>query len=309
MKKCLVTGGAGFVGSHLVEALVQKGVRVTVLDDLSSGTLENLEGSLSHVRFIEGSILDVETLNAACEGVDVVFHQAAKVSVQESIERMHEVHDINLTGTLNVLQAAKVCGVGKFIYASSAAVYGDNGESVQREESPKKMNSPYGVQKEAGEAYCSVFSQLWGLKTIALRYFNIFGARQNPHSDYAGVITHFTHLLKKGEIPCIFGDGQQTRDFIYVKDVVTANVRAAEYEGPGGEAFNIGSGKEITILELYEVLSSLLGGEKAPRFQSARNGDIVRSCAAIEKARQALGFEVKYSLKEGLSEMLLSEKQ
>jgi UDP-glucose 4-epimerase len=265
---------------------------------------------LPHIKFLKVNILKFEKLKKACESVDTVFHQAAKVSVQESIERMRDVHDINLMGTLNVLQAAKECGAKKFIHASSAAVYGDNGVRIQQEDSPQKMKSPYGVQKAAGEAYGRVFHELWGMKTVALRYFNIFGARQNSHSDYAGVITLFTDLLKKGEVPCIFGDGQQTRDFICVKDVVTANLCAAEYDGPGGEAFNIGSGKETSILELYKVLSSLLGVEKAPHFQPARKGEIVRSCAAIEKAKQVLGFEPMFSLKEGLNEMLgnLSEK-
>lgn len=304
MKTVLVTGGAGFVGSHLIEALVKKNVKVRVLDDLTTGSLKNIEASLPYLHFIKGSILDAKKLNEACRGVDVVFHQAARVSVQESIQKPVEVHEINLTGTLNALKAAKVCRVKRFVFASSAAVYGDNGKIVQKEDSEKCPISPYGVQKLAAEYYCNLFSKTEGLETVSLRYFNIFGTRQNPRSDYAGVLSRFIECFEANRPPVFLGDGRQTRDFIYIKDVVNANLLAAQKKGIGGEVFNIGTGRETSLLELVGILSSLFGRTVKPTVKPARKGDIVHSRASIKKAKSKLGFAPRYSLEKGLKKMV-----
>lgn len=304
MKTALVTGGAGFVGSHLVEALVKKNIKVRILDDLTTGSLKNIEAFLPHLHFIKGSILDAKKLKEACRGVDVVFHQAARVSVQESIEKPVEVHNTNLTGTLNALKAAKACRVKKFVFASSAAVYGDNGKIVQKEDSEKCPISPYGIQKLAAEYYLSFFNTVEGIETISLRYFNIFGARQNPRSDYAGVLTRFVECFEANRTPVLFGDGRQTRDFIYIKDVVNANLLAAKKNGIGGEVLNIGTGRETSLLRLVEMLSHLFGRTVKPTIKPARKGDIMHSRASIEKAQHDLGFIPQYSLEKGLKEMV-----
>lgn len=301
--KAIVTGGAGFIGSHLAEELVKRGYDVAVIDDLSTGRLENLDWAKGEkdFRFLEASVTDIELFKKVSKGVDYIFHLAAIPSVHRSIESPLLSHEVNLTGTLNVLAAARENGVRKVIYASSCAVYGDTPTLPQNEGALPSPQSPYAVAKVAGEYYCRSFTEVYGLPTVCLRYFNVYGTRQGPDSDYAAAIPSFIDRVAGGKPPVIFGDGGQTRDFVYVKDIVAANILAAGSDIGG--IFNIGCGKSITINQLADAIMTLMGKRMSPLHQEARAGEIRHSLADISKAK-SIGFNPEYSLEEGLKEML-----
>lgn len=298
-----ITGGAGFIGSHRAEALIGKH-ELVIVDDLSTGRRECMEKlhACSGVEFLDGSILDRTLLRSAFEDADGVFHLGAFVSVPGSISNPLLVHEVNLTGTLNVLIAARDAGAKRLVFASSAAVYGPNGSLPLREEAPAMPASPYAMTKLGGEHYCRLFSELYGLSTISLRYFNVYGPRQDPSSPYAAVITAFIGRLLANERPVVHGDGLQTRDFIYVKDVARANMLAMDSKAQG--VYNIASGRSTGILELGERLAHLLCIKFDPLFAPPRLGDIRHSVASVEKARDALGFSPMYTLEKGLMETI-----
>ena len=299
MKKAVVTGGAGFIGSHLAEELARRDWRVIILDDLSTGKRDNTEMLLNQdkLEFVEGSVLAIHLLEEVFHGVDCVFHQAAIPSVPRSIENPLASHEANATGTLNVLIAARDASVRKVIYASSSAVFGDTPTLPKREDMPPNPQSPYAVAKLAGEYYCRVFQEVYGLATVCLRYFNVYGPRQDPDSEYAAVIPRFIKRALEGKAPVIFGDGEQTRDFTFVKDAAEANILAAESQACG--VFNIGNGKSITVNELANQVLSITGSEAEPVHEEPRPGDITHSVADISRAR-TIGYEPKYTLEEGL---------
>jgi len=300
-RKVVVTGGAGFIGSHLAEELVNRGYHVVILDGLSTGKRENIEALLKgeDVKFIQGSITDLRLLQGLFQNVDYVFHQAAIPSVPRSIENPTTSHEANITGTLNVLLAARDNGVGKVIYASSCAIYGNTQTLPIREDAPPHPLSPYAVTKLAGEYYCQVFHQVYGLPTVCLRYFNVYGPRQDPDSQYAAVIPRFISRALKGEPPIIYGDGEQTRDFTFVKDVVEANILMAESEATG--IFNFASGESVSINRLAEVIIEFSGNALGPTHEAPRPGDIRHSLADISRAK-SFGYGLKWSLEEGLKE-------
>jgi UDP-glucose 4-epimerase len=312
-KQVLVTGGAGFIGSHLTRALLQRGYQLTVLDNLSTGKIENIadlldkKGSESkssgRINFIQGSITDLPLLHELFHGMDFIFHQAAIPSVPRSIEDPLAIHEANVTGTLNVLLAARDMNVRKVVFASSSSVYGDTPTLPKVEEMVPNPLSPYAVSKLAGEYYCRVFQQVYGLSTACLRYFNVYGPRQDPNSQYAAVIPLFIQKLYRGEPPIIFGDGEQSRDFTFVKDVAEANILAAESTATG--IFNIGRGERSTINRLAELISEQLQVSVEPLHQEPRQGDVKHSLADITRARQ-FGYAPKYSLLEGLKQTISS---
>ncbi|GIW94771.1 MAG: UDP-glucose 4-epimerase-like protein [Pirellulaceae bacterium] len=301
MATFLVTGGAGFIGSHLVCALVRQGHRVRVLDDLSTGKRSNLEEVWDQIDWIEGSICDEPLVAKAVQGVDCVFHQAALASVPLSVERPAASHAVCATGTLVVLDRARRAGVRRVVYASSSAVYGDQPTAAKRESDPMKPISPYGAAKAAGELYCQAFYKTYGLETVCLRYFNVFGPRQDPASPYAAVIPLFLSAMLRGERPTIFGDGRQSRDFVYVENVVEANLLAAECPKAAGKSFNVGAGRATDLLMLVSLLNDVLGTCIEPQFGPARPGDIRESLADICEARLVLGYTPKIDLREGLA--------
>jgi UDP-glucose 4-epimerase len=304
----LVTGGCGFIGSHLTEALVREGARVRVLDNLSSGRLENLAAVRDRVELIVDDIRDPAVVRRAAEGVDGIFHEAALVSVFEAIERPRDNHDINATGTLTVLLAAREQRVRRVVFASTAAVYGNDPELPKRETMRPEPESPYAVAKLSGEQYLRIFNRLYGVEAIALRYFNVYGPRQDPRSPYSGVVSRFVECARTGQPPVVFGDGLQTRDFVFVGDVVQANLAAMRSpRAGGGEVCNIASGRTATLLDLLATLSRLLGRDLRPIFEPARPGDIRHSAASIERARDLLGYRPRFDLHQGLSELLLHE--
>jgi nucleoside-diphosphate-sugar epimerase len=300
MASYLVTGGAGFIGSHLVDALVARGECVCVFDNLSSGRRENLAGCWESIRFVEADLRDIDAVKAACQGIDYVLHHAAIASVTQSVEDPRASQEVNVAGTLNVLLAAREAGVKRVVYAASSAAYGATPAVALTEERPPQPLSPYAVSKLTGEYYAQVFSQLYGLETVSLRYFNVFGPRQDPTSQYAAVIPKFITALARGEEPVIFGDGEQTRDFVYVGNVVVANLLACTAPGAVGETINIASGWRISLNELLEVLRKVTGVPVAARYAAERPGDIKHSYADISKARKLLGYEPDHTLEEGL---------
>jgi nucleoside-diphosphate-sugar epimerase len=295
----LVTGGAGFIGSTLTRAIVERGGEVRVLDSFLTGSEENL-ADLPDVEVVRGDIRDLDVLRMAMKGVERVLHQAAVPSVPRSVRDPLLSHEANVTGTLNVLIAARDAGVPRVVCASSSSVYGDDPTLPKVETLPPRPLSPYAVTKLTGEQYCSVFHRLYGLETVALRYFNVFGPRQDPTSDYAAVIPKFIALLARGERPTIEGDGSHSRDFTYVDNVVQANLRAAEAPGIGGEVFNVACGQRHTILDLAMALNRILGTTIEPVFGEPRRGDVPHSLADIGKARRMLGYEPTVSFEEGL---------
>lgn len=296
----LVTGGAGFIGSHIAHRFVQMGHRVRIFDNLSTGKLQNLEGFESSVEFVRGDVREAEHLRDAMKGIHVVFHEAAIVSVPYSVEHPQETHDVNLQGTLNVIQAARAQGARRVVFASSAAVYGVAPEQPKAEFLVPSPVSPYGVEKLASEHYLHVAHRLYGLETVALRYFNVFGPRQDPSSPYSGVISIFVNRALEGRAPTIFGDGAHSRDFVFVDNVVDANVAAATSPSVSGQVFNVGCGQQTTLLDLVTQLQTLSGRTMAPHFAPERAGDIRQSMADISRARQELGYEPKVSAQEGL---------
>lgn len=302
-KKVVVTGGVGFIGSHLAEELAQRDYQVMIVDDLSTGRMRNIEPLLKerNVGFIQGTITDLPLLQRLFSDVDYVFHQAAIPSVPRSIEDPKASHEVNTTGTLNVLLASRDHQVSKVIYASSASVYGDTQTLPKREDMVPNPLSPYAATKLAGECYCRVFQEVYGLPTVCLRYFNIYGPRQDPSSQYAAVIPRFIERVSKGSPPVIFGDGEQTRDFTFVKDAVDANIRAAEGDATG--IFNIGRCESVSINRLAELIIELVGGSVKPVYEKPNPGDVKHSLADISRAR-TFGYEPKVSLEEGLREII-----
>jgi UDP-glucose 4-epimerase len=301
---CLVTGGAGFIGSHLVEGLTAAGRKVRVLDDLSTG----LRGNLAHVRpapeLIEGDVANGDVVGRAMHGVGVVFHLAALASVQRSVEAPADTHRVCATGTLAVLDAARSAGVRRVVYAGSSSAYGIPAGPVQAEDDPLRPLSPYAAAKLAGEMYAESFASTFGLETVRLRFFNVFGARQRADSPYSGVIALFIAALTAGRTPSVFGDGLQTRDFVYVTDVVRALLQAADRPGVSGRVYNIGTGHGTSVLDLAAALNRLLGTSITPVHAPPRAGDVRHSCADITRARRDLGFEPAVSFTDGLAETL-----
>ncbi len=302
LQRVLVTGGAGFIGSHLSQALAAKGCRVTVLDNLSSGYLENLEAFRKDIDFVEGDIQDKDLLMQVTRDCDVVFHQAAVVSVTKTVEKPVESTLVNDLGTLSVLEAARQNSVKRVVMASSSAVYGDDPQLPKVESMRPVPLSPYAVQKLTNELYAGLYFGLYGVQTVCLRYFNVFGPRQDPSSPYSGVISIFMQRAAGGQAPVIYGDGEQTRDFVYVEDVVRANIKAATSEKAPGEVFNVGTGEKISVNALWSAISGLAGCDAQPVHEPARAGDIVHSLAGIRKADDLLGFQASVPLLDGLSQ-------
>ena len=295
----LVTGGAGFIGSNLAEELSKKH-EVIIIDDLSTGRVENVEDL--DVELVQGSITDPDLLRANFRGVDYVFHQAALPSVQRSVEDPVNTNDVNVGGTLNVLVAARDADVKKVIYASSSSVYGDTPELPKREDMKPDPKSPYAVAKLTGEYYCRVFNEIYGLKTAALRYFNVYGPRQDPSSEYAAVIPKFVNRVMAGEPPTIYGDGEQTRDFTFVRDVVQANVLAMESDATG--VFNVATGTRISINDLAGMVMEIIGNRVDCVHEVARAGDVRDSLGDISRASAGFGYAPRYRMEEGLKETI-----
>ncbi|KDE56432.1 SDR family oxidoreductase [Methanoculleus sp. MH98A] len=298
----IVTGGAGFIGSNLAEQLARDGHEVVIVDDLSAGRRENIEHLLVHPRvtFVEGSVTDLALLVDACAGADGIFHQAAIASVPRSVANPLETNEVNVAGTLNVLWAAKECGVPAVVAASTSAIYGDDPVFPKCETMAPGPLSPYAVSKLAGEHYGNVFADLYGIRTVFLRYFNVFGPRQDPNSEYAAVIPKFITRMLEDKPPIIYGDGEQTRDFIFVGDVVRANIRAMEGNASG--VFNIAGGSRISLNRLASVLAEIAGIHRRPVYEPPRPGDIRDSLAEIARARDAFGFSPRCTLEAGLRE-------
>jgi nucleoside-diphosphate-sugar epimerase len=300
MSRYLVTGGAGFIGSNIVEDLLKRGHEVRVVDNLITGKRENIEPFLDKIEFLEEDIRDYETCRRAVSSVDFILHQAALPSVPRSIEDPVQTNDINVNGTLNLLLASNEVKARRFVFASSSAVYGDNPDLPKKEGTEGNPLSPYGLTKLVGEKYCKVFSVIYGLPTVCLRYFNIFGPHQDPTSQYAAVIPAFISKMLEGNKPTIFGDGEQSRDFTFVGNVVEANILATEAENISGEAFNVGCGQKTTVNSLAAKINEILNTDIEPDHDQPRPGDIKHSFADISKAKQGLKFEPLIDFREGL---------
>jgi len=300
MVRCLVTGGAGFIGSHIVRGLLDTGHKVRVLDCLSTGKKANLEEVSDRIDFIEGDICDPIAVREALSGVERVFHQAALASVPLSLERPLDTHQACATGTLNMLHHSVQAGVKRFVYAASSSAYGDQPTSSKRESDLPMPLSPYAVAKLAGEYYCQAYYHSFGLETVGIRYFNVFGPRQDPDSPYSAVIPLFVSRILNRQRPIIFGDGMQSRDFTYVANVVHGNLLAAERPNIGGRTINVADGGQTSLLQLLKVLGELLGRSIEPEFKPARIGDVRDSLADISLARKLLGYEPQIRLEEGI---------
>lgn len=299
----LVTGGAGFIGSNLCEAILSKGYRVRCLDDLSTGKEKNIEMFMDHpnYEFIKGDIKDLETCKKACEGADYVLHQAAWGSVPRSIEMPLFYADNNIIGTVNMLEAARLSGVKKFVYASSSSVYGDEPNLPKKEGREGNLLSPYALTKRSDEEFARMYTKFYGLETFGMRYFNVFGRRQDPDGAYAAVIPKFLKLLLNDKAPTIHGDGRQSRDFTYIDNVIEANLRAClAPKRAAGEAYNIAFGAREYLIDIYYGLTEALGKDIEPEFGPERAGDIRHSNADISKARELLGYDPEYSFEEGI---------
>ena len=299
-RRALVTGGAGFIGGHLVAGLISDGWRVRVLDDFSSGFESNLAEVADVVELIRGDVREEAALARAVAGVEVVFHQAAVASVPLSVAEPLRTNSVNLEGTLKVLEASRRAGVRRVVYAASSAAYGNSEELPKVETMTPEPLSPYALQKVGGELYCRLYTSLYGLETVALRYFNIFGPRQDPKSEYAAVIPRFICAALAGEGATIFGDGEQTRDFIFVQDVVRANLLAADAERASGAVINVATGRRISLNDLWGAIRGITGVTVASRHAPARVGDVRDSVADLSRARDLLGFEPAVDLREGL---------
>ena len=300
MRTFLVTGGAGFIGSHIVEALVRRGDRVRVLDNLSTGHRSNLAAWASQVDFLEGDVADPVAVQTAVRGVDCIFHEAALASVPRSVERPLETNAACVTGTVNLLDQARRAGVRRVVFAASSSAYGDQPNSSKRETDLPAPLSPYAAAKLAGELYCHAFFHTYGLQTVCLRYFNVFGPRQDPDSPYSAVIPLFITAMLAGRRPIIYGDGLQSRDFTFVENVVQGNLLAADAEGVAGLTMNVATGRSVTLLDLLAALNRSLGLNIKPEFAAPRAGDVRESLADITVARHKLEFEPTISLQEGL---------
>jgi len=299
-KKALVTGGAGFIGSHIVDALLSNGCQVIVLDDLSTGRLSNLKHIRDKISFYKGNICDREALDTAAKDCELIFHQAAVVSVPQTIEDPVGSAMVNEVGTLSLLEFARKSNVKRIILASSCAVYGDDTQLPKVENMLPKPLSPYAVQKLTGEYYARLYNDLYGLESVCLRYFNVYGPRQDPTSPYSGVISIFMSKAVSKEAPVIYGDGKQYRDFVFVNDVVRANLLAASVDQANGKIFNIGTGKYVTIDRLWEMTCDLCSLNIKTEYKPPRPGDIVESVANIDRAKTVLGFNPEYSFEKGL---------
>ena len=297
----LVTGGAGFIGSHIAEELIKRGDEVIVLDNMYSGRAENIAVNPKAV-FVDGSILDTEILDSICTkyNIEGIFHLAAVASVQKSIENPALVHEVNVTGTLNVLEAARKHGVRKVVLSASAAAYGDNPVFPKREDMIPEPLSPYAVSKIASEMYCKIYAELYDIQTVSLRYFNVFGPRQDPNGEYAAVIPKFTEKICAGESPTVFGDGEQTRDFVFVKDVARANILAMDSDVCG--LFNIGTGVQTSLNNLAKMIMDAAGISVSMKYEPARDGDVRYSVADISKAQTELGYTPEWDLADGIKE-------
>ncbi|MCI0597126.1 MAG: SDR family oxidoreductase [candidate division Zixibacteria bacterium] len=300
----MITGGAGFIGSHIVAALLKKGDSVVILDNFSSGRKENLAG-LEGAQVVEGDVRDFETLNGLVEGTDTVFHLAAVVSVLASLEEPQTTWEVNLKGTYNVLEAARRARVKRVVYISSSAVYGECPKPPFKESRPPQPESPYALSKLAGEQLCSLYWRLYGLETVALRLFNVYGPRQNPFSQYANAIPNFTRKLLSGQTPTIYGDGNQTRDFVYVGDVVRAAERASRSKKAAGGVFNVGSGKRISVNQLFAEIQKILKTNSKPEFSPRKQGDVLHTWADIARAKKVLGFSPKANFARFLNATVL----
>jgi UDP-N-acetylglucosamine/UDP-N-acetyl-alpha-D-glucosaminouronate 4-epimerase len=310
----LVTGGAGFIGSHLAEALLKRGGKVRVVDNLSTGSRQNVEHLKTldgDLELIEADLNDADAARRACAGIEIAFHLAALPSVARSVEFPISSNAANVTGTLELLCAARAAGVRRIVYAASSSAYGDRSSSggssrqrvlVKRETMPPRPLSPYAVSKLAGEYYTQVFHDVYGVETVCLRYFNIFGPRQNPSSAYGAAIPKFVTAMLRGERPIVFGDGRQSRDFTYIDNAVRANLlaAAAPKRRVAGEVFNVACGQNATLLDVIELVNRLLGTKIAPKFAPPRRGDVRHSKADISKAKRLLGYTVSVPLAEGL---------
>ena len=307
-ERYLVTGGAGFIGSHIVEALARRGERVVVLDDFSTGRRQNLDAVVRALpagapkpEVIQGDIRDPETVRRAMSGISHVLHQAALPSVQRSVEDPMSSHQVNASGTLNLLVAARDAGARRFVYASSSSAYGDNPQLPKVESMTPAPLSPYAVSKLAGEYYCRIFHSLYGLETVSLRYFNVFGPRQDPTSQYAAVVPNFVTAAISARPPTIHGDGLQSRDFTYIDNAVDANLKACEApSGAAGGAYNVACGSAATLLDLLKILEQVTGSVIRTVHDAPRPGDVRHSLASIDAARRDLGYEPQVGLEEGL---------
>jgi nucleoside-diphosphate-sugar epimerase len=296
-----VTGGAGFIGSHIAAALAGAGARVRVLDDLSTGYAENVEAIGHGVDFVRGSVADAAVLRRALEGVEVVFHEAAIPSVPRSVDNPRETHDACVEGTFALLLAARDARVRRVVYAASSSAYGDQPALPKVETQAPDPLSPYAVAKLVGEYYCQVFTRVYGLETVCLRYFNVFGPRQDPSSEYSGVVSRFISALLSDERPVIYGDGEQSRDFTYIADVVEANARAAETTAGVGRVINFARGERTTLNQLLETVKKITGrADVQAEYREPRKGDVRHSLADITRARELLGYAPQVSLEEGL---------
>jgi UDP-N-acetylglucosamine/UDP-N-acetyl-alpha-D-glucosaminouronate 4-epimerase len=300
MTHVLVTGGAGFVGSNLVRGLLERGDSVRVLDNFSTGSRGNLAGIDDDVEVVEGELRSYERAHAAVRGVEVVFHQGALPSVPRSVHDPLTTSAVNVEGTLNILLAARDESVRRVVFASSSSVYGNSGTLPRAETQQADPISPYGVSKLAAERYCVSFSRVYDLETVALRYFNVFGPRQDPRSQYAAVVPKFIAAISAGEPVPIYGDGEQSRDFTYVGNIVEANLRAADADGVSGTVLNIATGTSFTVNELAEKIGAILGREVAKTYLPARAGDVRDSWANIAESQRLLGYECSIGLEEGL---------
>ena len=296
----LVTGGAGFIGSNMVDELVRRGHQVVVLDDLSAGKEANLAGVRGKIDLHVGSITDLAKVQAACVGVDYVIHLAARTSVPRSVKDPIETNKVNIDGTLNVLVAARDAQVRRFVYAASSSAYGETPTLPKVESMPSEPISPYGVTKYVGELYAQVFGRVYGLGNASVRYFNVFGPRQDPTSQYSGVLSRFMLAVLEGQQPVVYGDGEQSRDFTYIENVVDETLRACEAKGASGLVFNGGTGARITLNEVLKLLEKISGQKIQAKYDPPRTGDILHSQADVSLARKVLGYEPGVQFEEGL---------
>lgn len=304
MAQFLVTGGSGFIGSHLCRKLLAEGHGVRVLDNLSSGKRANLSDVAGDIDFHEADLRDEDAVQRAVKGVEYILHHAAVASVQTSVEEPLMEQQINSVGTLNLLEAARQAGVRRVVFAASAAAYGNDPRVPKREDMRPTPESPYAISKLAGEYYCGVYDRLYGLETVCLRYFNVYGPRQDPASPYSGVISIFAKRMLNGLVPLVHGDGMQTRDFVSVHDVVAANMLAHQVESARGQVYNIGSGLRSSLLDLLTALNAVLSSDIQAEFVEARAGDVRDSLADISKAQSELGYRPSMDLQRGLREVI-----
>ena len=300
MSLCLVTGGGGFIGSHVVRRLLSRGHRVRVLDDFSTGRRENLAEIENDIELVVGDIRDADTVKRAAAGVEGVFHLAARSSVPRSVELPAAANDVNITGTLNVLLAARDAGARRVVYSASSSAYGDTPTLPKREDMTPQPLSPYAVGKLAAEHYCACFFHCYSLQTVSLRYFNVFGPRQNPDSEYAAVIPAFVTRMAQGHQPIVFGDGEQSRDFCYIENVVNANMLSFDAEEVKGEAVNIACGERITLNEIIRLINETLGTDVKAEYKPPRVGDVLHSLADLAAAKRVIGYEPTVMFAEGL---------